>query len=68
MVSVTLNLETDMVERFPGTYSHDIDVLGDAVKKIVSEKILLTNVPVGQMSRWDKCLGGTNVSVGQMSR
>ena len=39
MVSVTLNLETDMVERISGTHNHDSDVLADAVKKIVAEKM-----------------------------
>ena len=39
MVSVTLNLETDMVERISGTHSHDSDVLAEAVKKIVADKM-----------------------------
>ena len=39
MVSVTLNLETDMVERISGTHSHNSDVLAEAVKKIVAEKM-----------------------------
>ena len=40
MVSVTLDLETDMIERVSGTHNHGSDLLAVAVKKIIDDKMV----------------------------
>ena len=39
MVRVTLNIETDMIERLDNNHNHDTDKVTEAVKKIVDDKM-----------------------------
>ena len=39
MVRLTLNLETDMIERLDGLHNHDSDLVAEAVKKIIDDKM-----------------------------
>ena len=38
-VRVTLNMETDMIERLDNSHNHDTDLVAEAVKKIVEDKM-----------------------------
>ena len=39
MVRLTLNLETDEIERLDGIHNHDSDLVAETVKKIINDKM-----------------------------